>query len=95
MRGERNTARDGHRARKAERTLREVSLMLRGDDGTIIEGACDLAFFEKSAGWTVVDFKTDIDLGDRREAYAKQVTTYARAIAASTGEPAKGVILSV
>lgn len=83
------------RARAAERALREVAVMLREDDGTIIEGVVDLAFFEKDSGWTVVDFKTDLAFGDRRDAYAKQVATYARAIAAATGSPANGALLSV
>ena len=69
--------------------------MLREDDGTIIEGVVDLAFFEESAGWTVVDFKTDLDMGDRKGAYARQVAVYARAISAATGAPAKGALLSV
>ena len=83
------------RARSAERLEREVAVMLREDDGTIIEGVVDLAFFEASAGWTVVDFKTDLDMGARRDAYARQVAVYARAISAATGAPAQGALLSV
>lgn len=83
------------RARNAERLEREVDLMLREDDGTIIEGIADLAFYEKANGWTVVDFKTDIALSLRKDGYARQITLYARAISAATGEPAKGVLLSV
>jgi ATP-dependent exoDNAse (exonuclease V) beta subunit len=83
------------RARSAERVLRETPLMLREDDGSIIEGIVDLAFFEKGAGWTVIDFKTDLDFGARKAAYARQVAVYARAIAEATGAPAKGALLSV
>jgi ATP-dependent exoDNAse (exonuclease V) beta subunit len=83
------------RARSATQALREVAVMLREDDGSIIEGVVDLAFFEQEAGWTVVDFKTDLDMGDRRAAYARQVATYARAISAATGSPARGALLSV
>ena len=61
------------RARSAERLEREINVMLREDDGTIVEGVVDLAFFEKDAGWTVVDFKTDLHMGDREGAYAQQV----------------------
>ena len=82
------------RARAAERVEREVAVMLREDDGTIVEGVVDLAFLEKGT-WTVVDFKTDLDMGERRDAYAKQVAVYARAIAAATGAPATGALLSV
>jgi ATP-dependent exoDNAse (exonuclease V) beta subunit len=83
------------RARKADRVEREVEVMLREDDGTIIEGVVDLAFYEADAGWTVVDFKTDLDLGDRRAGYERQVSLYARAITAATGAPARGALLSV
>jgi ATP-dependent helicase/nuclease subunit A len=83
------------RAGAAERMEREIAIMLREDDGTIIEGVVDLAFFEKDVGWTVVDFKTDLDMGDRKDAYARQVAVYARAISAATGKPAKGALLSV
>ena len=41
---------------------RETPVLLRGADGTIIEGVVDLAFRKETAefaGWTVVDFKTD------------------------------------
>jgi ATP-dependent exoDNAse (exonuclease V) beta subunit len=83
------------RARSAERVEREVAVMFREDDGTIVEGVVDLAFFENGAGWTVVDFKTDLAMGDRRDAYARQVAVYARAITAATGAPANGALLSV
>jgi ATP-dependent helicase/nuclease subunit A len=83
------------RARAADRVEREALVMLREDDGTLIEGVVDLAFFEKDAGWTVVDFKTDLDFGDRRDAYVKQVAVYARAIAAATDSTATGVLLSI
>jgi ATP-dependent helicase/nuclease subunit A len=83
------------RARAAERTERETALMHRATDGSIIEGVVDLAFFEKGVGWTVVDFKTDLELAARKEAYVRQIDAYARAIAAATGEPAKGALLSV
>jgi ATP-dependent exoDNAse (exonuclease V) beta subunit len=69
--------------------------MLREDDGTIVEGIVDLAFFEKDVGWTVIDFKTDLDFGQRRDAYARQVAVYARAVAEATGAPAKGALLSI
>jgi ATP-dependent exoDNAse (exonuclease V) beta subunit len=83
------------RARAAARTLRETEVMLREEDGTILEGVVDLAFFEPGAGYTVVDFKTDVEMAPRKEAYALQVAAYARAIAAATGEPATGVLLAV
>ena len=46
-------------------------------------------------GWTVVDFKTDAELGPRRAAYAAQVRLYADAIARATGERAEALLLVV
>ncbi|MBX3226824.1 MAG: PD-(D/E)XK nuclease family protein [Labilithrix sp.] len=83
------------RARAAERVEREVDVILHEDDGTILEGIADLAFFERGKGWTVIDFKTDLAIGERKDAYARQIAIYARAIAAATGEEARGVLLSV
>ncbi|MFO0740834.1 MAG: 3'-5' exonuclease [Labilithrix sp.] len=83
------------RAKAAERLEREVGLMLREPDGTLVEGVADLAFFEKGKGWTVIDFKTDLAMGDRKDGYQRQIAIYARALTDATGEPAKGVLLSV
>ena len=83
------------RARAAVRVERETALMLRADDGAIIEGVVDLAFLEQGAGWTVVDFKTDVELASRKDDYARQIDAYSRAIAAATGEPATGALLAV
>jgi len=83
------------RARKAARVERETAVMLRAADGAIVEGVVDLAFLETGAGWTVIDFKTDVEIAGRKDDYARQVDAYAKAIAAATGEPAKGALLSV
>ena len=68
--------------------------MLRQSDGVLAEGFVDLAFREDGA-WIVVDFKTDRELEGERARYAVQVDLYARAIAAATTEPARGVLLMV
>jgi ATP-dependent exoDNAse (exonuclease V) beta subunit len=83
------------RARAAERVERETALMTRSEDGAILEGVVDLAFLEKGAGWTVVDFKTDVEIAGRKDEYVRQIDAYARAIAAATGQPAKGALLAV
>ena len=59
---------------------------------------CRLAFREADAGfdgWTVVDFKTDREFGAASRHYLEQVRLYARAVAASTRLPARGIILVV
>jgi len=73
---------------------RETPILLRQPDGVLAEGFVDLAFREGGA-WTVVDFKTDRELEGERARYAVQVDLYARAIAAATAQPARGVLLMV
>jgi ATP-dependent exoDNAse (exonuclease V) beta subunit len=97
-------------ARRAERALshplmheaarahcrREVAVTLRCEDGTIVDGIVDLAFRGPREEWTVVDFKTDVELDEEALAtYAAQVGSYARAITEASGEAARGVLLSV
>jgi ATP-dependent exoDNAse (exonuclease V) beta subunit len=91
------------RARAAATTpdgcRREAPIMLTLEDGSLVEGVLDLAFRETDADgpvWTVVDFKTDAELdGPRRASYELQLSLYARAIEAATGERARTVLLSV
>jgi ATP-dependent exoDNAse (exonuclease V) beta subunit len=63
-------------------------------DGVLIDGQIDLAF-DTDTGWTVVDFKTDVELGAAEDVYRRQVALYAEALAAITGTPAEAVILRV
>ncbi|MEO8877284.1 MAG: PD-(D/E)XK nuclease family protein, partial [Polyangiaceae bacterium] len=86
------------RARAATDVRREAPLSHVQEDGALLEGVVDLAFREEQSGkgsWTVVDFKTDVELASRLVEYELQVVLYARALAAATGEPAVGVLLSV
>jgi ATP-dependent helicase/nuclease subunit A len=82
------------RARTAACCRREVAITIQDDDGAIVEGLADLAF-EEDTGWTVVDFKTGLDHGPSPEQHRRQIAFYARAVAAATGKPARGVILNV
>ncbi|HSO34216.1 MAG TPA: PD-(D/E)XK nuclease family protein, partial [Labilithrix sp.] len=83
------------RARAAIRVERETALMIEAEDGAIVEGIVDLAFLERDAGWTVIDFKTDVEIAGRKDDYVRQIHAYAQAIATATGEPAKGALLAV
>jgi ATP-dependent exoDNAse (exonuclease V) beta subunit len=86
------------RAQRARTCRRESPVTLRAADGTLIEGVLDLAFRELENGrpvWTVVDFKTDVELAARRADYERQVSLYSAAVTAATGEPARGFLLSV
>ena len=82
------------RAAGAGRLARETPLAIALDDGTLVEGVVDAAF-EEPAGWTVVDFKTDVELTARLPEYQRQVALYARAIAQATGKPARAVLLQL
>lgn len=82
---------------------REAPVFLREEDGRILEGVPDLAFREEDPEedpdegprWTVVDFKTDREVSGFRYVYERQVAAYVRAVSASTGEAARGVLLIV
>ncbi len=78
---------------------REAPITQALEDGAIVDGTVDLAFREAApdggAVWTVVDFKTDVEIGPVLARYEAQVRIYARAITAATGEPARAVLLSV
>ena len=70
------------------RCLRECPVLVTMDDGTLAEGVADLAFEEQIGGqprWTVVDFKTDVEIGGHLAQYRAQLEIYMRGIAQSTG----------
>jgi ATP-dependent exoDNAse (exonuclease V) beta subunit len=83
-------------AAAAGRCRRETAVALVLDDGTLVEGVVDLAFRDDGDdGWTVLDFKTDRELGGRLAEYRRQVGLYARAVSRATGMPACAVLLRV
>jgi ATP-dependent exoDNAse (exonuclease V) beta subunit len=81
----------GARAATALRREAPVSIVV---DGTLVDGQVDLAF-ETKDGWTVVDFKTDVEIAASEDAYRRQVALYAYAIAQVTARPARGLLLRV
>ncbi len=84
------------RAKAAQTVMRECPLMIRLEDGTAVEGIADLAFAENTSDgpvWTVVDFKTDVEVAPRLDEYRAQIRFYVRAVRESTGRPASGAIL--
>ncbi len=85
------------RAREAAKRgecRREAPVTWRDPDGALVEGVVDLAFRER-AEWTVVDFKTDADTAGAADVYRAQLALYVTAVAAATGEPARGILLGV
>jgi ATP-dependent helicase/nuclease subunit A len=84
------------RAAAAQTVVRECPLIVRLEDGTAVEGIADLAFAEDGPDgplWTVVDFKTDVEVAPRLDEYRAQIRFYVRAVRESTGRPASGAIL--
>jgi ATP-dependent helicase/nuclease subunit A len=81
------------RAAKCERygrCRREVPVTLVEND-LLLEGFIDLAF-EESTAWTIVDFKTDEELGAQFNRYERQVALYADAVGKATQRPTNAYI---
>jgi ATP-dependent exoDNAse (exonuclease V) beta subunit len=80
------------RVRKSKQIRRETPVTHRQPDGTLLEGVVDLAF-EEDGAWIVADFKTDREIEDRLDDYRRQVSLYTAAVAAATGQAARGVLV--
>jgi ATP-dependent exoDNAse (exonuclease V) beta subunit len=76
----------------AGRCRREVPVVWRSPENSLIEGVVDLAF-EETAGWTVVDFKTDENAELKIATHHRQIDLYSAAIREATGKPVSGVLL--
>jgi len=85
---------DAREAASAGACRRESPITMPLEEGVILEGVVDLAFL-KNDEWVVVDFKTDMELGDRIEEYRRQAALYVEAISRATGKSARGFILKI
>ncbi|HKV41324.1 MAG TPA: hypothetical protein VJX67_19110, partial [Blastocatellia bacterium] len=85
-----------------------VDLTFREDEpgiGSVSSAGASDSCPERAAGamsvtagpiWTVVDFKTDVEISEKsEEEYKTQVRLYAQAISRATGQPARAVLLRV
>jgi ATP-dependent exoDNAse (exonuclease V) beta subunit len=75
---------------------REMPIMFWRDDGVLAEGVVDLAFLEEGqdfVGWTVIDFKTELEFQSGRAEYPTQVALYAEAINKATNSAARGILM--
>jgi ATP-dependent exoDNAse (exonuclease V) beta subunit len=75
---------------KGARRLREMPLLVRLEDGTLVDGRIDFAWSDGSR-WTVIDYKTD----RRERRRAGQLQLYALALQQATGLPARGIVLEI
>jgi len=83
------------RVRNSPDIRRECPMLLKLDDGAIVEGIADLAFLESANGntiWNIVDFKTDAAIASRIEEYSVQISLYARGIAHASKLPSRGIL---
>jgi len=71
---------------------REAAIVTRLEDQTLVECVADLAFHEANE-WTIVDFKTDGELGAHEQRYRRQVALYVRGIAEATYAKACGHLM--
>ncbi len=69
---------------------RELPVLLRLADGTLIDGRIDLAY-RTADSWIVIDYKTD----RRAKRNIAQVQLYALALERATNTPARGIVLEV
>jgi ATP-dependent exoDNAse (exonuclease V) beta subunit len=69
---------------------REMPVMVRLEDGTIVDGRVDCAWSD-GVQWVVIDYKTD----RREKRNVAQVQLYGLALQRATGLPARGVVLEV
>jgi len=72
------------------RRYRELPVMVRLDDGTLVDGRIDFAWTD-GVSWTVIDYKTD----RREKRNVAQVQVYALALRRATGLPVRGIVLEV
>jgi ATP-dependent helicase/nuclease subunit A len=82
------------RVRRADKVHREFPVLYHLEDGRMMEGVLDLAFLEDGI-WTVVDFKTDVDLAPRRTHYEAQLRWYALALSRLTGQQTRCILFGV
>jgi ATP-dependent exoDNAse (exonuclease V) beta subunit len=77
-------------AAHAGRCERELPIVWKAPDGTLIEGTIDLAF-DDGARLTVVDFKTDRELSSDVERYTRQLRVYCQALGAIRNTAVAGI----
>lgn len=80
----------GERLLKSKRVLREQAFILKDQEGDLLQGIMDLAFWED--GWILVDYKTDGSLA-YVESYRRQLSIYKEALEKLSGQQVKEAYL--
>lgn len=80
----------GQRLLKSPRVLREQPFILKTEEGDLVQGIMDLAFWEDA--WVLVDYKTDGSLA-YVESYRRQLSIYKEALHKLTGQEVKEAYL--
>ncbi|MDP9322454.1 MAG: PD-(D/E)XK nuclease family protein, partial [Acidobacteriota bacterium] len=81
-------------AERAGRCDRELPIVWKTPDGTLIEGTIDLAF-QDVTGLTVIDFKTDRELSADLDRYSRQLTVYCHALGMLRNTNVRGILARV
>src|SRR5262245_826579 len=79
-------------ARGSNSVHRELPIVVKTDDGKLLDAVIDLAFRDQ-AGWVIVDFKTDMEDPQRAMRYRRQVGWYVRGLELITKEKPVGWLL--
>ncbi|MBV8819683.1 MAG: PD-(D/E)XK nuclease family protein, partial [Acidobacteriaceae bacterium] len=81
-------------ALNSPRVHREFPVTLPVEQCRMLEGTLDLAYLHDGR-WTIIDFKTDANLEQRKAQYETQLQWYCLALSRITGQPAEAVLLSI
>jgi ATP-dependent exoDNAse (exonuclease V) beta subunit len=71
--------------------FRELPVLVRLNDGSLLEGRIDLAWTDGNE-WVVVDYKSNP--GERAK-YRRQLQMYGFALQRATGKPARGILVEI
>lgn len=82
------------RAAAADECFREFPVLLEIDEDRVLEGTLDLAFREGDR-WSVIDFKTDMDLQPADVRYVRQIRWYGFALRRLTNCEVQGWVLGI
>lgn len=75
----------------AERVFRELPIMVKLENGQLVEGRADLVYFDGNV-WTVVDYKTGAAFNEKDK---RQVALYAHALRIAKKTPVRAILVAI